>query len=396
MYNVAENSVSLMKPVSSPVWHGQNGPQAICNARGSSGRKQSLHCRRQSYLRPWTVFELYLWLEEYGSPLYVLATVTLIEHREDGYHLLMNLAGIERSDRERLDLVFHASDLWKEKAEAAETEESHYSTADSAAAHLDVRDALTEATQKRLRDLNVRVDIARTLRNTMQSLSTQRYDAVLAEYFYQPDDHLTLVRELAMCAQRANSRLILICPRGLRRELEQGLAAGAHAVISRPQPEAQLADLLCDTLRQNTADASQDPPAQENRQMVRGWHRAATLGAVSRRWRPTCAAPVSAFRHRWNPTYTHIPTLPDRESTMSLCGVLAMEFVTDRRCSCKIESVVPVALARAEPQSAWDRNQGTEQQSGSLTIGTVVDGRFVIERSAGRGGMATVHRPKTR
>lgn len=37
---------------------------------------------------------------------------------------------------------------------------------------------------------------------------------------------------------------------------------------------------------------------------------------------------------------------------------------------------------------------GTEQQSGSLTIGTVVDGRFVIERSAGRGGMATVHQAK--
>lgn len=300
MYNVAENSVSLMKPVSSPLFGmGKMGHKRYA-MRVDRVDANRVYLQTASYLRPWTVFELYLWLEEHGSPLYVLATVTLIEHREDGYHLLVNLTGIERPDRERWISFFHAMTCGKEKAEAAETEETATTPQRIPQQRiLMFGDALTEATQKRLRDLNVRVDIARTLRNTMQSLSTQRYDAVLAEYFYQPDDHLTLVRELALCAQRANSQLILICPRGLRRELEQGLAAGARAVISRPQPEAQLADLLCDTLRQNTADASQDPPAQENRQMVRGWHRVQRLfGAVSE----AMAAYLRGARERFSPS----------------------------------------------------------------------------------------------
>ncbi len=271
MYQAAENRVSSMQSLPSPLTglgrlgHRRYGMRV---ERADAGR---VYLHTGSYLRPWTVFELYLWLDESSAPLYVLATVTAIEHQEDGYHLLANLTGIEQQDNQRW-LDFCRS-VRSQVRPSDSSQAGRHAKRNRQRRILLLDDALSDQVQQQLRERDVRIDVVRTLRHALHSLSVGCYDAVLANLDHPECDGRTLAKEVSRSAQRAQTQLILLSPRGLRSELDAGLAAGAHVVMSQARPEAHLTELLYARLLAHTIEDQAQTEPSASRERESGWMR---------------------------------------------------------------------------------------------------------------------------
>mgnify|MGYP000866569036 CR=1 FL=1 len=105
---------------------------------------------------------------------------------------------------------------------------------------------------------------------------------MLADRDHLASNDQALAKEILQHSQGTKTKLLLVCSRDVQREMETGLALGAHAVISRPRPESQLAELLYAKLHEAAPLADMQRDTIGVGQTQSGWQRIQRLfSAVS-------------------------------------------------------------------------------------------------------------------